>query len=96
MRATEALEQSSKQLRSPLISHFKQLIETGNQLAKQADTSDQNGLTRERQQLDTLTAEFKQLSATLAPLGEQASCSISIRGAFPTGSPTLPVNSKTK
>jgi small-conductance mechanosensitive channel len=72
IHATEALEQSSQQLRSPLISRFKQLIETGNQLAKQADTSDQKGLAQERQQLDALTAEFKQLSATLAPLGEQA------------------------
>jgi len=72
MRATEALEQSSKQLRAPLISRFRQLIDTGNQLAKQADTSNQQGLTQERQQLDALTAEFKQLSATLAPLGKQA------------------------
>ena len=72
MHATEALEQSSKQLRSPLISRFRQLIETGNQLAKQADTSNQQGLAQERQQLDALTAEYKQLSATLAPLGKQA------------------------
>ena len=72
IHATEALEQSSKQLRAPLISRFSQLIETGNQLAKQADTSDQQGLAQERQQLDALTAEYKQLSATLAPLGKQA------------------------
>ncbi len=72
MHATEALEQSSKQLRAPLINRFRQLIETGNQLAKQADTSNQQGLAQERQQLDTLTAEYKLLSATLAPLGKQA------------------------
>jgi len=72
MDATEALEQSSKQLRAPLINRFRQLIETGNQLAKQADTSNQQGLAQERQQLDTLTAEYKQLSATLAPLSKQA------------------------
>jgi len=71
MDATEALEQSSKQLRAPLINRFRQLIETGNQLAKQADTSNQQGLAQERQQLDALTAEYKQLSATLAPLGKQ-------------------------
>jgi small-conductance mechanosensitive channel len=70
--ATEALEQSSKQLRAPLINRFRQLIETGNQLAMQADTSNQQGLAQERQQLDTLTAEYKQLSATLAPLSKQA------------------------
>jgi small-conductance mechanosensitive channel len=72
MHATETLEQSSKQLRSPLIRRFRQLIETGNQLAKQADTSNQQGLTQERQQLDALTVEYKQLSATLTPLGKQA------------------------
>jgi small-conductance mechanosensitive channel len=72
MRATETLEQNSKQLRSPLISRFRQLIETGNQLAKQADTSNQQGLVQERQQLDALTIEYKQLSATLTPLGKQA------------------------
>jgi small-conductance mechanosensitive channel len=72
MDATEALEQSSQQLRAPLINRFRQLIETGNQLAKQADTSNQQGLTQERQQLETLTAEYKQLSATLAPLSKQA------------------------
>jgi small-conductance mechanosensitive channel len=72
MRATEALEQSSQQLRAPLINPFRQLIETGNRLAKQADTSNQQGLVQEKQQLDALTAEFKQLSATLAPLGKQA------------------------
>jgi small-conductance mechanosensitive channel len=72
MHATEALEQSSKQLRAPLINRFRQLIETGNQLAKQADTSNQQGLAQERQQLDSLTAEYKQLSATLAPLSKQA------------------------
>ncbi|HSZ00602.1 MAG TPA: hypothetical protein VK788_13980 [Terriglobales bacterium] len=72
MDATEALEQSSKQLRAPLINRFRQLIEAGNQLAKQADTSNQQGLAQERQQLDTLTAEYKQLSATLAPLSKRA------------------------
>ena len=72
MHATEALEQSSKRLRAPLINRFRQLIETGNQLAKQADTSNQQGLAQERQQLDALTAEYKQLSATLAPLSKQA------------------------
>ena len=72
MHATEALEQSSKQLRAPLINRFRQLIETGNQLAKQADTSNQQGLAQERQQLDALTAEYKQHSATLSPLSKQA------------------------
>jgi small-conductance mechanosensitive channel len=72
LRVTQALENSSKQLRAPLVAHLKQLIQNGDQLAEQADTSDQNALAQEKQQLDTLTAEFKQTSALLVSLGKQA------------------------
>jgi len=72
LRATEELERSSKNVRAPLITHLKQLIETGNQLAKQADTSDQAALAQEKQQLDSLTVEFKRVSGLLASLSKQA------------------------
>ncbi|MGC2196317.1 MAG: mechanosensitive ion channel domain-containing protein [Terriglobales bacterium] len=71
LRATEALKQSAKDVRAPVITHLKQLIQSGNQLAEQADTSDQNALAQEKQQLDALTVEFKQVSALLASLGKQ-------------------------
>jgi small-conductance mechanosensitive channel len=72
LRATEALEHTTKDVRAPLITHLKQLIQTGNQLAKQADTSDQAALAQEKQQLDALTVEFKQVSGLLASLSKQA------------------------
>ncbi len=72
MRATEALKQSSKEMRAPIIAHLKQLIENGNRLAQQADTSDQNALAQEKQQLDALTVEFKRVSALIASLGKQS------------------------
>jgi len=71
LRVTEALKDSSKQLRAPLVAHLKQLIQSGDQLAKQADTSDQEALAQEKQQLDALTVEFKQLSALLISLRKQ-------------------------
>jgi len=72
LRVTQTLENSSKQLRAPLVAHLKQLIQNGDQLAKQADTSDQNALAQVKQQLDALTVEFKQTSALLVSLGKQA------------------------
>jgi small-conductance mechanosensitive channel len=72
LRVTQVLENSSKQLRAPLVAHLKQLIQNGDQLAKQADTGDQNALAQEKQQLDALTAEFKPISALLVSLGKQA------------------------
>ena len=49
LRVTQTLENSSKQLRAPLVAHLKQLIQNGDQLAKQADTSDQNALAQVKQ-----------------------------------------------
>ena len=71
LRATDTLERNSTQLRAPLGTHLKQLIQTGDQLAKEADTSDQSALAQEKQQLDALTAEFKQLSGVLSSLTKQ-------------------------
>lgn len=72
LRVTQELESSSKQLRSPFGAHVRQLIQSGDQLAKEADTSDQAGLAQQKQQLDALTVEFKQLSALLVSLRKQA------------------------
>lgn len=72
LRVTQALQDSSKQLRAPLVAHLKELIQSGDQLATQADTSDQNALAQEKQHLDALTAEFKQVSALLVSLGKQS------------------------
>jgi small-conductance mechanosensitive channel len=72
LRATEALQSSSMQVREPLRKHLKDLIQSGNQLAQQADVSDQNALAQEKQQLDSVTTEFKQVSGLLISLRKQA------------------------
>jgi small-conductance mechanosensitive channel len=72
LRVTQELESSSKQLRSPFGAHVRQLIQSGDQLAKEADTSDQAGLVQQKQRLDALTVEFKQLSALIVSLRKQA------------------------
>jgi small-conductance mechanosensitive channel len=71
IQATQGLQDSAAKLRAPHVAQLKQLLQTGDELAKQADTSDQNALAQEKQQLDALTAEFKQVSTLLASLGKQ-------------------------
>lgn len=71
LRATAELERASKDVRAPLITHLKQLIQSGNQLANQADTADPNTLLQEKQQIDSVTVEFKRVSSLLASLGKQ-------------------------
>lgn len=72
LRATRDLEQTAGQLRAPLVTHLKQLIQAGDQLTKQADTSDPADLAQEKEALDRLTIEFKQVSSLLSSLGKQA------------------------
>jgi small-conductance mechanosensitive channel len=69
--ATNALTQYIKQVRSPFINTLKQLIQNGDQLAGQPESTDSTVLAQQKQQLDTLTAQFKQASATLLPLSKQ-------------------------
>jgi small-conductance mechanosensitive channel len=72
LRATRDLEQRASQLRAPLVTHLKQLIQAGDQLTKQADTSAPGDLAQEKEALDRLTVEFKQVSSLLSSLGKQA------------------------
>ncbi len=48
------------------------MIQNGDQLEHQADTSDAAALAQEKQKLDQLTAEYRQISAALVPLSKQA------------------------
>jgi small-conductance mechanosensitive channel len=72
MRSTREFEQTSTQVRTPLVTHLKQLIQAGDQLAKAADSSDQSGFEEKKQAIDKLTVEFKQVSSLLSSLGKQA------------------------
>ena len=70
--STDALEQEASQLRNPLLATLKTMIQNGDQLEHQADTSDAAALAQEKQKLDQLTAEYRQISAALVPLSKQA------------------------
>jgi len=70
-RLTEALQQTCGRLRAPIVSHLKQLIQSGNQLAQEADTSDPSRLLQEKQQLDALTIQFKRVSGAVTTLAKQ-------------------------
>ena len=67
---TDALQKTVKQLRAPLVNQLKQLSQQGDQLATAADTSGTTALEQQKQQLDALTNQFKQVSATMLPLSK--------------------------
>ena len=54
-----------------LTAKIRELTQHGDQLAAQADTSDPAALAQERKDLDALTSQYKQLSASMLPLGKQ-------------------------
>ena len=70
MARTDALAQAAKDLRSPLINQLKQLSQQGDQVANAADTADATELAKQKQALDDLTAQFKQISAASVPLSK--------------------------
>ncbi len=70
-RATDDLLQTAQQLQAPFVSDVTNIAQKGEQLAKQADTSDAGQLEQLRHQLDSLTAQFKQSSGVVLPLGKQ-------------------------
>jgi small-conductance mechanosensitive channel len=70
-RATDGLLQTAQQLQAPFMADVTAIAEKGEQLAKQADTSDTGQLEQLRHQLDSLTAQFKQSSGVVLPLGKE-------------------------
>ena len=68
--ATENLKKTAQGLRAPLINYLRSLISQGDQLFAAADTATPTLLAQQKQQLDALTAQFKQTSAALLPLGK--------------------------
>ena len=68
---TGALSKSSEELKAPLLKQLVSLSDEGDRLATQADTANQSELGRERQQLDALAKQFKQISAAAIPLTKQ-------------------------
>jgi small-conductance mechanosensitive channel len=68
--ATEQLSKSADDLRAPLVSQLGDLIRQGDQAFAAADTATQANLAQQTQQIDALTGEFKQVTATLLPLSK--------------------------
>jgi len=72
LRETDALYQSSRSLRAPLVAKIRDLTQKGDDVAGQPDSQDPKVLAQQRKDLDALTAQFKQASASLLPLGKQS------------------------
>jgi small-conductance mechanosensitive channel len=71
LEQTKALAEKSKEIRAPLVLRLKELTARGDELAKQADSANLDQLGQEKQQLDALAAQYKQMSATVIPLIKQ-------------------------
>jgi small-conductance mechanosensitive channel len=65
---TTELERMAKQFQTPQVDSLRTLVQQGDQIFAAADTATPAGLAQERQQLDQLTVQFKQMSAASLPL----------------------------
>lgn len=71
LRLTDALSDSAKTARTPLVAQIKGLTQRSDELANQQTSQDTNTLDQQRKELQGLTAEYKQLSAAILPLAKQ-------------------------
>jgi small-conductance mechanosensitive channel len=71
LHQTELLAQTARNLRAPLIAKIRELTQKGDELSGKPDSQDAAVLAQQRKDLDALTAQFKQLSASVLPLGKQ-------------------------
>jgi hypothetical protein len=69
---TAALSASAKTMRAPLVGALRELVKRGDQLSNEPDSQDSAALAQQKQQLDELTPQFKQLSAVVLPLAKQS------------------------
>jgi small-conductance mechanosensitive channel len=72
IQSTDALSNSSQQIRTPLLRNLTTAAQRGEQLAKEADTSGPAQLQQQKRELDTLTGHFKELSSVMVPLERQS------------------------
>src|SRR5215472_1455067 len=72
LRETDSLAQAAQQLRAPMGQKLRELAQTGDALAAQPDSTDPAVLAQQKKDLDALTAQYKEVSATLLPLGRQS------------------------
>ena len=68
--ATSELAKDIKDFRKPIVDSLRGLIRQGDQLFNAADTAGVTELGQQRQQIDSLTTQFKQTSGLLLPLSK--------------------------
>jgi len=68
---TQTLEKASSDLRAPLADRLRALTRQADELDTQSPDKNAPTLAQQRQQVDALTGEFKQLAAIAIPLGKQ-------------------------
>ncbi|MBZ5496165.1 MAG: mechanosensitive ion channel family protein [Acidobacteriia bacterium] len=71
IQLTDSLNQDLKGLRTPLVNTLRELSKRGDELAGQADTSDQILLVQQKAMLDAMTAQFKRTADSVLPLSKQ-------------------------
>jgi len=71
INSTDALANSAKTIRTPLIADLRALVAKGDQLANAPESQDPAELTEQKKKIDVLTAQFRQGSAAVLPLGKQ-------------------------
>jgi small-conductance mechanosensitive channel len=72
IQQTDHLQQAAKQIRTPFSNKLKDLVKGGNDIVAQPDATDPAVLAQQKQQLDTMTAQFKQTAALVMPLSKQS------------------------
>jgi small-conductance mechanosensitive channel len=71
IESTDRLMQAGRKLRRPLVTNLRSLIQTGGQVGDRAPSSDPKALQQQKKELDALTAQFKDATAEMLPLGKQ-------------------------
>jgi small-conductance mechanosensitive channel len=71
-QSTDVLSNESRELRGPLMKNMISVIQRGDQLAKEADTSGPARLAQQKRELDELTGRFKEMSTAIVPIGRQS------------------------
>jgi small-conductance mechanosensitive channel len=70
VNSTDALTESTKQLASGPLSKLRGLAQEADTLAKPTTATDPAALAQEKQNIDAMTAQFKQISAVVLPLNK--------------------------
>ena len=71
IQQTNALANSTTEIRAPLLTHLRELSSQGDKLAKEAASANQSEVAQQGQQFGTLATQFKQISAAALPLSKQ-------------------------